>query len=57
MLDRDDYARGWAWKKEWYTQNGFHLGKNLYTTEEGPGLDMSQVARVAESVGKAIRGR
>jgi hypothetical protein len=54
MLDRDDYQRGWAWKKEWYSKNGFELGKNLFTTEEGPGLDMSQVAEIAKTVRQAM---
>jgi hypothetical protein len=56
MLDRDDYQRGWAWKKEWYSKNGFELGKNLFTTEEGPGLDMSKVAEIAKGVRRAMAG-
>lgn len=32
MMDRDDYRRGWEWKKEWYKQNGYTEGKNLFTT-------------------------
>lgn len=54
MLDRDDYAEGWAWKRDWYAKNGFELGKNLFTTEEGPGLDMSQVAKVASAIQKEL---
>jgi hypothetical protein len=54
MLDRDDYRRGWEWKKQWYASNGFELGKNLFTSDEGPGLDMGKVAEVAEAVQQAI---
>jgi hypothetical protein len=54
MLDREDYLSGWTWKKEWYGKNGFVLGKNLFTSTEGPGLDMSEVAKVAEDVREAL---
>jgi hypothetical protein len=23
MLDRDDYRRGWEWKKDWYANNDY----------------------------------
>ena len=35
MLDREDYRRGWEWKKGWYESNGFKAGKTLFTSEEG----------------------
>lgn len=54
MLDREDYLSGWVWKKEWYAKNGFELGRNLFTSTEGPGLDMSQVAKVAQDVRRAL---
>ena len=34
QLNRDDYRRGWEWKKEWYAKNGYTLGNNLFTTQE-----------------------
>jgi ATP-dependent exoDNAse (exonuclease V) alpha subunit len=54
MLSRDDYRRGWAWKKEWYAHHGFHEGANLFTTTEGPGLDMTDVMRVAGLVEQSL---
>ena len=56
MLDRDDYLSGWVWKKEWYAKNGFEVGKNLFTSTEGPGLDMSGVATVADDVRRTLEG-
>ncbi len=56
MLDRDDYKRGWEWKREWYEKNGYVVGKNLFITKEGPGLDMAQVAQVAKTVNQALTG-
>jgi hypothetical protein len=56
MLSLDDYKRGWEWKKEWYAKNGFDEGKNLFTSTEGPGLDMTEVARVAQAVKRALTG-
>jgi len=54
MLDRDDYKRGWEWKRDWYKGNGYEEGVNLFTSTEGPGLDMKAVAGVAEQVRKAL---
>lgn len=54
MLDRDDYKRGWEWKREWYKQNGYEEGVNLFSSTEGPGLDMEAVARVAADVRAAL---
>lgn len=50
MLDRDDYRRGWDWKRATYKNYNFVEGVNLVTTTEGPGLDMSTVAAVANKV-------
>lgn len=54
MLDRDDYREGWKKKKAWYAANGYIEDKNLFTSTEGPGLDMAAVASVAERVRKAL---
>ena len=32
MLDKESYRRSWEWKLEWYGQNGYRLGENLFTT-------------------------
>jgi ATP-dependent exoDNAse (exonuclease V) alpha subunit len=56
MLDRADYRRSWEWKKNWYSANDFHEGKNLFTTSEGGGLDMAPIKDVAKRVLRALRG-
>jgi hypothetical protein len=50
MLSRDDYRRGWEWKKAWYAKNGFEEGRNLFTTSELEGLKMPDVVAVADRV-------
>lgn len=54
MLDRADYRQSWEWKKAWYEANGFLEGVNLFTTTEGPGLDMQVVERTAHDVQAAL---
>lgn len=54
MLDRADYRRSWEWKKAWYEANGFSEGVNLFTTTEGPGLDMQAVEKTARDVQNAV---
>ena len=54
MLDREDYRRGWDWKQAWYQQNGFIEGINLFTTTEGPGLNMKEVEETADRVEEAL---
>lgn len=54
MLDRDDYREGWEKKKAWYAANGYIEGENLFTSTEGPGLDMAHVASVVHRVKKAL---
>ena len=54
MLDREDYKKGWEKKKAWYAANGYIEGKNLFTSSEGPGLDMNLIADVAQRVRKAL---
>jgi hypothetical protein len=29
-MDRADYRNGWEWKRQWYAQNGFTEGHNLF---------------------------
>ena len=54
MLDRDDYRKGWEWKRKWYLDNGFVEGKTLFTTSEGPGLNMDDVTKVTKKVLTAL---
>ncbi|QQA41784.1 AAA family ATPase [Pelagovum pacificum] len=52
MLSRPDYRRGWEWKSEWYTKNGFVEGETLFTSTEDPesGLDSSKLRETAHSI-------
>jgi ATP-dependent exoDNAse (exonuclease V) alpha subunit len=56
LLDRDDYRRGWEWKRKWYAANGYVEGETLFTTAEDPGLDMNDVRTVASRVKEALSG-
>jgi hypothetical protein len=52
MLDKESYRKSWEWKLEWYSQNGFAVGKNLFTTEDdlAGGLDQAQLTEVAREI-------
>jgi hypothetical protein len=52
MLDKESYRRSWEWKLEWYKQNGYRVGENLFTTEDGPNgaLDQTAITVVAQEV-------
>lgn len=52
MLNKQSYRDSWAWKLEWYTQNGFKLGENLFTTEDDAsgGLDQTDITKVAQKI-------
>jgi hypothetical protein len=54
-MDRADYREGWEWKRQWYGQNGFIEGRNLFTTTEVQIRDMNLVDEVARSVQSALR--
>jgi hypothetical protein len=56
MLNRDDYRRGWEWKRAWYENNGFRLGVNLFTTQddEHGGLDSGPIEVTAEEIRKLL---
>jgi hypothetical protein len=54
MLDRSDYRQSWKWKKDWYLDNGFVEGENLFTTDERDGLDMNAIAGVVQRVRAAL---
>ncbi|MFK0333838.1 AAA family ATPase [Rhizobium sp. NPDC090275] len=45
MMGREDYRKGWEWKKAWYEANGFVLGRSLFTSkdDERGGLDSSSL--------------
>jgi hypothetical protein len=52
MLGRDDYRRGWEWKREWYRANGYVEGETLFVTtdDERGGLDSTQVRKIAGDI-------
>lgn len=52
MMARDDYRRGWEWKRKWYRNNGFIEGETLFTSEddEQGGLDSTALRAVIEQV-------
>ena len=52
MLDKRSYRASWEWKLQWYADNGFEHGKNLFTTEDGPdgGLDQNAITEVAQQI-------
>jgi hypothetical protein len=52
-VDGDDYRRGWEWKRTWYENNDFKIGRNLFTTQEDErgGLDSGPIQETAERTG------
>lgn len=52
MLARDDYRTSWERKREWYKENGFLEGLNLFTTQDDDngGLDSVSVGQVAAKI-------
>lgn len=52
MLSRPDYKRGWDWKREWYTGNGFVEGKTLFISTEDAkaGLDSVRLKETANVI-------
>jgi hypothetical protein len=41
---------GWEWKREWYAQNGYAKGRNLFTTTEEQIRDMDLVDKMAKTI-------
>ncbi|WP_437991311.1 AAA family ATPase [Sorangium sp. So ce145] len=56
MLDREDYRRGWDWKRNFYERNGFVLGKTLFTSQEGErgALDTLALKEIARTIKKLL---
>ncbi len=52
MMNRDDYRRGWDWKRDWYTKNGYLEGKNLFTTRDDDrgALDSRPIEETAKRI-------
>jgi len=49
MMDREDYRKGWEWKRQWYIKNGYIEGSTLFSSEEkaGVGLNTDELKQVA----------
>jgi hypothetical protein len=56
MLSRDDYRHSWENKRDWYLNNGFVEGVNLFTTQddEKGGLDSDKVRKTAEQIKELV---
>ena len=56
MLSKRSYQQSWEWKLQWYADNGFELGTNLFTTEDDPGggLDQTSITEVAERIAREL---
>lgn len=51
MLDQTLYAAGWATKKQWYADNGYIEGVNLFTTkEQGGGINLADIDRALDEI-------
>jgi len=53
-MDRADYREGWEWKRQWYAQNSFVEGRNLFTTTEMQIRDMNLIDEVARRIQAAL---
>jgi hypothetical protein len=49
MMNREDYRRGWEWKRQWYKTNGYVEGGTLFTSEDDDrgGLDSTTIKETA----------
>ncbi|UGS38524.1 ATP-dependent DNA helicase [Capillimicrobium parvum] len=56
MLSKRSYQQSWEWKLQWYADNGFELGKNLFTTQDDAsgGLDQPAITEVAERIAREL---
>jgi ATP-dependent exoDNAse (exonuclease V) alpha subunit len=52
MMNREDYRRGWEWKRNWYHMNGFVDGETLFITEDDSrgGLNSEELRIIAQAV-------
>jgi hypothetical protein len=55
MMNREDYRRGWEWKRAWYVQNGLSENRTLFTSQddENGGLNSDLLKETALKI-KAI---
>ena len=52
MLNVPSYKRAWERKLAFYEENGYHLGENLFTTEDSEhgGLDSTEIVKTIEEI-------
>jgi ATP-dependent exoDNAse (exonuclease V) alpha subunit len=54
LLSKASYREGWEWKKQWYSENGFREGKNLFISTEDQIRDMGHLDKLAKQVQTAL---
>lgn len=54
-MDRPDYLEGWAWKKNWYSLNGYAEGRNLFTSTEEQIRDIDFIDKMARTIQAALQ--
>ncbi len=56
MMGREDYRRGWEWKRGWYLRNGLLEGETLFTSQEDEngGLDSEILKATALTIRSLI---
>ena len=52
VMAREDYRKGWQWKKAWYEANGFSLGRTLFTSQDDDrgGLDSASIRSNVDAI-------
>lgn len=51
-MSREDYRKGWEWKKSWYEANGFGVGRTLFTSQDDDrgGLDSANLRSTVDAI-------
>jgi hypothetical protein len=49
-MDRADYRAGWDWKQQWYSQNGYAEGRNLFISTEEQIRDIEFIDKMAKKI-------
>lgn len=55
-MDEAKYREGWAWKKNWYSLNGYAEGRNLFTSTEEQIRDVDFIDKLARNIQRALVG-
>lgn len=52
MMVREDYRKGWEWKRAWYEANGIAVGRSLFTSQddERGGLDSGSLRSTVDAI-------